>query len=99
MRLDNLVKVSFVKGGARIPDVLNTEPARPPCHQAPQQLAANTEQELDCVPLPALPSWGARGSAFALRPLLPSPHYLQSTPGRKLRRRDAGILCPGPGDR
>lgn len=78
MRLDNLVKVSFVKGGARIPDVLNTEPARPPCHQAPQQLAANTEQELDCVPRRWLPLagpafLGSQRLCFRTLPAAPLP--------------------------
>lgn len=35
MRIDNLGKVILVRGEARIPDVLNAEPALTPCHRPP----------------------------------------------------------------
>lgn len=82
MRLDNFVKVGCVKGGARIVDVLNTEPAHPPCHQAPQQLAGNTEQEQDCVPRRGLPLAGPSflGSQRLCFHALPAPPLTSPPP-------------------
>lgn len=98
MRLDNLVKVSFVKGGARILDVLNAEPARPPCPQAPQQLAGNTEQGRDTEQ----EQDRVRGGSF---PLLPAFHSPPLTASRALLEGSSGeetqaycVLGPGTGD-
>lgn len=98
MRFDNVMKVNAVRGEARIPDVLNTEPALPPCHRSPHRWQGQGAGMFRGCPI----YLGAR-ALLLLYLLLPCPPFspqLQNTPGRKLReeRQAHCVLGPGTGD-
>lgn len=98
MRLDNLVKVSFVKGGARILDCLMPSQPGPHAPRPHQQLAGNMEQEQDTEQ----EQDPVRGGGF---PLLPAFHSPPLTASRALLEGSSGeetqaycVLGPGTGD-
>lgn len=99
MRFNNVMKVNVVRGEARIPDVLNTEPALPPCYRSPNSWQGQGAGVFRGCPI----YLGARAplSLYLLLPCTgPPAPQLQNTPGRKLReeRQAHCVLGLGTGD-